>query len=68
KEVEYNASTASQDNGTGLSSKSKMFKEYYRIINMKTASLFCAACKAGAMEADARGEILNILGEYGREI
>ncbi len=68
KEVDYNASSTTGDNGNGLSSKSKMFKEYYRIINMKTASLFCAACKAGAMEADAKGEILDILGEYGREI
>jgi len=65
EEVEYNASDV-DDNS--LSSKSKIFKEYYKIINMKTASLFASACKAGAMEANATGEIVDILGEYGREI
>ena len=35
---------------------------------MKTASLFASACKAGAVEAEASGEILDILSTYGREI
>ncbi len=70
EEVEYNASedADSSDNGFGFSSKSKIFNEYYKIINMKTASLFSSACKAGAIEAEATGEILDVLADYGREI
>ena len=67
KEVDYDGTTI--QNGTDeLTSKSKIFKEYYKIINMKTASLFSSACKAGAIEAEASGEILDILAKYGREI
>lgn len=68
EEVEYNASEDVADNGLGFSSKSKIFNEYYKIINMKTASLFSSACKAGAIEAEATGEILDVLADYGREI
>ncbi len=68
KEVDYNASDVDENNGFGISSKSKIFKEYFKIINMKTASLFSSACKAGAIEADATGPILEILADYGREI
>jgi len=68
EEVDYNASDVDENNGFGISSKSKIFKEYYKIINMKTASLFASACKAGAIEAEATGHILDILSDYGREI
>jgi geranylgeranyl pyrophosphate synthase len=70
EEVEYNASEDEVENGNGFgfSSKSKIFNEYYKIINMKTASLFSSACKAGAIEAEATGEILDVLADYGREI
>ena len=68
EEVDYNASDVDENNGFGISSKSKIFKEYYKIINMKTASLFSSACKAGAIEAEATGDILDILADYGREI
>ena len=68
EEVDYNASDVDENNGFGISSKSKIFKEYYKIINMKTASLFASACKAGAIEAEASGHILDILSDYGREI
>jgi octaprenyl-diphosphate synthase len=68
EEVHYNASEIEENNGFGISSKSKIFKEYYKIINMKTASLFSSASKAGAIEAEAKGEILDILADYGREI
>jgi len=71
EEVEYNASDDEEENNTngfGFSSKSKIFNEYYKIINMKTASLFSSACKAGAIEAEATGEILDVLADYGREI
>jgi len=67
KEVNFNQNDIK--NGTNeLSTKSKIFGEYNKIINMKTASLFSSACKAGAIEADASGEILTILADYGREI
>jgi len=67
KEVNFNQNDIK--NGTNeLSTKSKIFSEYNKIINMKTASLFSSACKAGAIEADASGEILTILADYGREI
>jgi len=67
KEVDYDGSSI-QNGIDDISSKSKIFKEYYKIINMKTASLFSSACKAGAIEAEAKGEILDILASYGREI
>lgn len=67
KEVNFNKDDVK--NGTNeLSTKSKIFSEYNKIINMKTASLFSSACKAGAIEADATGEILTTLADYGREI
>jgi len=67
KEVNFNKDDFK--NGTNeLSTKSKIFSEYNKIINMKTASLFSSACKAGAIEADATGDILIILADYGREI
>ena len=67
KEVNFNKDNVK--NGTNeLSTKSKIFNEYNKIINMKTASLFSSACKAGAIEADATGAILTILADYGREI
>jgi octaprenyl-diphosphate synthase len=68
EEVDYNAREPAPENGFGISSKSSIFKEYFKIINMKTASLFASACKAGAVEAEASGEILDILSAYGREI
>ena len=71
EEVDYNAPTSTDNNDgdtNGFFSKSKIFREYYKIINMKTASLFSSACKAGALEAKVNGEILDILGKYGREI
>jgi len=68
EEVDYNASEPEPENGFDISSKSSIFKEYFKIINMKTASLYATACKAGAVEAEAKGEILEILSAYGREI
>ncbi len=66
-DAEYDGDAIKNDTG-GITSKSKIFKEYFKIINMKTASLFSSACKAGAIEAEASGEILDILANYGREI
>ena len=47
---------------------SKFFQVYSRIIDLKTATLFSAACKAAAYWAKASDEIANILAEYGREV
>ena len=52
----------------GITTKSKIFKLYNKIIDQKTASLFASSCRAGAVEADANGEILDILFVYGREV
>jgi geranylgeranyl pyrophosphate synthase len=66
-EVNYNPEDI--NNGTkGITTKSKIFKAYYKIIDQKTASLFASSCRAGAVEADANGEILDILFVYGREV
>ena len=66
-EVNYNPEKI--NNGTkGITTKSKIFKAYYKIIDQKTASLFASSCRAGAVEANASGEILDILFVYGREV
>ena len=44
------------------------FSIYLSIIDMKTASLFASACRAGALEAHADSEIVDVLTEYGREV
>ena len=64
-EVDFNK------NGNGLKavpSKSHIFEAYNKIIDLKTAALFSSACKAGALEADMKGDILRVFGAYGREI
>jgi geranylgeranyl pyrophosphate synthase len=53
---------------TGDLSKSKIFAEYNKIIDMKTACIFSSACKVGAIEANASGPVLTIFAGYGREI
>ncbi len=45
-----------------------LLKEYFKIIEMKTASLFAAACRAGAIEANAPKEVTLLLKEYGKEV
>lgn len=67
KEINYGEKDI-KNGTTGISAKSKIFSVYNQIINLKTASLFASACKAGALEAEVTGEILDILSEYGREI
>jgi len=47
--------------------KNKLFEQYYEIIDLKTASLFSAACKAGALKANASDKVAKLLEEYGRE-
>ncbi|HEC94393.1 MAG TPA: polyprenyl synthetase family protein, partial [Thermoplasmatales archaeon] len=51
-----------------LKSSSDLFSLYLSIIDLKTASLFASACRAGALEAHAESEIADVLTEYGREV
>jgi len=51
-----------------ITADSKFFQVYSRIIDLKTATLFSAACKAAAYWANASNEIAGILAEYGREV
>lgn len=47
---------------------SKFFKVYSRIIDLKTGTLFSAACKAAAYWANAPDPVADVFGEYGREV
>jgi len=49
-------------------SPENLIREYFRIIKMKTASLFATACRAGAIEAEASKELRMHMKEYGREV
>ena len=49
-------------------SPEKLIREYFKIIEMKTASLFATACRAGAIEAEADEELIETMQEYGREV
>jgi len=46
----------------------KLLQEYFRIIELKTASLFATACRAGAIEAEAPEELTLLMREYGKEV
>ena len=65
-EVDFNKKDIK--NSKLISTKSKIFDTYLRIIDQKTASLFSSACKAGAIEANMSGDILKVFSDYGREI
>jgi len=65
-EVNFNTHNAKTLKKTSV--KSQIFEAYNKIIDLKTAALFSSACKAGAMEANMSGDILNVFAEYGREI
>jgi len=47
---------------------SKFFVLYSRIIELKTATLFSAACKAAAYWANASDGLAEVFEEYGREV
>ena len=64
-EVDFNKNSLVLKN---FSTKSQIFEAYNKIIDLKTAVLFSSACKAGAIEADMKGDILNVFANYGREI
>lgn len=52
-----------QENSTEL-----LMEEYIRVIEMKTASLFATACRAGAIEAQASEDVRSTMAEYGRNV
>jgi len=45
-----------------------LMQEYIRVIEMKTASLFATACRAGAIEARASEHVRSVMAEYGRNV
>jgi len=64
-EINFN----SQDlQNADITADSKFFKIYSRIIDLKTGTLFSAACKAAAYWANASDPIADVLAEYGREV
>ena len=46
----------------------KLLKEYFKIISLKTASLFATACRAGAIEAKADAKLIQLMKSYGEEV
>ena len=64
-EINFNSKDLQDINFTA---DSKFFQVYSRIIDLKTATLFSAACKAAAYWANASEEVAVVLAEYGREV
>jgi geranylgeranyl pyrophosphate synthase len=64
-EINFNSKDLQDINFTA---DSKFFQVYSRIIDLKTATLFSAACKAAAYWANASNQIAYTLAEYGREV
>ena len=64
-EINFNSKDLRDINFTA---DSKFFQIYSRIIDLKTATLFSAACKAAAYWANASDQIADTLAEYGREV
>jgi len=64
-EINFNSKDLQDIN---ITADSKFFQVYSRIIDLKTATLFSAACKAAAYLANASNQVTDILAEYGREV
>jgi geranylgeranyl pyrophosphate synthase len=64
-EINFNSKDLQDVN---ITADSKFFQVYSRIIDLKTATLFSAACKAAAYWANASNDIADILADYGREV
>jgi geranylgeranyl pyrophosphate synthase len=64
-EINFNSKDLQDIN---ITADSKFFQVYSRIIDLKTATLFSATCKAAAYWANASNQIADILAEYGREV
>jgi len=52
----------------GGNSKDMLIQEYLKVIEMKTASLFATACRAGAIEAHSTPEVQALMAEYGKNV
>jgi geranylgeranyl pyrophosphate synthase len=65
KDIDFNAHLENILNGE---KPDELVREYFKIIEMKTASLFATACRAGAIEAKAPEELIELMREYGREV
>jgi len=66
--TEVNFNTGDLYETKDIRADSKFFQLYSTIVDLKTASLFSAACKAAAFEAHVPEELAEILSEYGREV
>ena len=64
-EVNFNSKELTD---TKVSADSKFFQIYSTIIDLKTATLFSAACKVASIWADASDDLSDLLAEYGREV
>jgi geranylgeranyl pyrophosphate synthase len=64
-EINFNSKDLQDIN---ITADSKFFQVYSRIIDLKTATLFSATCKAAAYWANASNQIADTLAEYGREV
>jgi geranylgeranyl pyrophosphate synthase len=51
-----------------ITADSKFFQVYSKIIDLKTATLFSAGCKAAAFWANASDTCASLLEQYGREV
>ncbi|MFW6119956.1 MAG: polyprenyl synthetase family protein [Petrotogales bacterium] len=65
REINFNSKDLNNGN---LSSNSKFFQIYSKIIDLKTATLFSSSCKAAAIWAEASEDLSNVLANYGREV
>ena len=65
KDIDMNAHLEKFLNGHN---PEEMLKEYFNIIEMKTASLFATACRAGAIEARVGEELRELMRAYGKEV
>lgn len=64
-EINFNSKDLQDVN---ITADSKFFQVYSKIIDLKTATLFSAACKAAAYWANASDELATLLADYGREV
>jgi geranylgeranyl pyrophosphate synthase len=64
-EINFNSKDLQDIN---ITADSKFFQVYSQIIDLKTATLFSAACKAAAYWANASNQVADILAEYGRQV
>jgi hypothetical protein len=65
KDIDFTAHLESLLNGDR---PDRLLNEYFKIISMKTASLFATACRAGAIEAKAPEEVIHLMRDYGEGV